>query len=96
LSEIFLENGAIALVSYSAIMNGIEAFDYSSLHVYVDWRAGNLTGDPQLMDIASGDYRLSPSSPCIDAGNPAPEFNDHNGTRNDMGTYGGPQPLEWE
>ncbi|MFC1548098.1 right-handed parallel beta-helix repeat-containing protein [Candidatus Neomarinimicrobiota bacterium] len=96
LSEFFLENSAIALVSYSAIMNGIEAFDYSSLHVYVDWREGNLTGNPQFVDIASGDYRLSPSSPCVDAGNPALEFNDHDGTRNDMGTYGGPQPLEWD
>ena len=29
-------------------------------------------------------------SPCIDAGHPAAEYNDTNGTRNDMGAYGGP------
>jgi predicted outer membrane repeat protein len=29
-------------------------------------------------------------SPCKDAGNPDPAFNDHNGSRNDQGAYGGP------
>lgn len=29
-------------------------------------------------------------SPCKDSGNPAIEFNDYDGTRNDMGAYGGP------
>ena len=36
------------------------------------------------------DYHLLPSSPCIDTGNPDPVYNDHDGTRNDMGIYGGP------
>ena len=30
------------------------------------------------------------SSPCRDAGNPEPAFNDYNGSRNDQGAYGGP------
>lgn len=30
------------------------------------------------------------TSPCKDAGNPDPIFNDFNGTRNDQGAYGGP------
>jgi hypothetical protein len=29
-------------------------------------------------------------SPCKDAGNPDPIFNDYNGSRNDQGAYGGP------
>jgi hypothetical protein len=33
---------------------------------------------------------LEDSSRCIDAGHPAAEYNDTNGTRNDMGAYGGP------
>lgn len=32
---------------------------------------GNFDADPQFVDPVSGDYRLLPSSPCIDAGDPA-------------------------
>jgi len=34
----------------------------------VDWAAGNLENDPLFVDPLNGDYRLSPGSPCIDAG----------------------------
>ncbi|MBI4470273.1 MAG: right-handed parallel beta-helix repeat-containing protein [Acidobacteria bacterium] len=34
-------------------------------------RNGNLTGDPQFVDPASGNYRLEPKSPGIDAGDNA-------------------------
>ena len=33
--------------------------------------AGNISADPLFIDAAGGDYRLSPGSPCIDAGNNA-------------------------
>jgi predicted outer membrane repeat protein len=39
---------------------------------------------------SSQDLRLNFSSICRDAGNPAAEFNDRDGTRNDQGAYGGP------
>ncbi len=38
-------------------------------------------------------YSLSRYSPCINKGNPAKEFNDANGSRNDIGLYGGPEYL---
>jgi len=40
--------------------------------------------------VSSTDFHLSEDSPCIDNGNPAPEYNDFNGSRNDQGAYGGP------
>jgi hypothetical protein len=40
--------------------------------------------------VSSTDFHLSEDSPCIDAGNPEPEYNDFNGSRNDQGAYGGP------
>jgi len=39
--------------------------------------------------LSSTDFHLLENSPCKDAGNPAPEFNDWDGSRNDQGAYGG-------
>ncbi|MFH1462936.1 MAG: MopE-related protein [Pseudomonadota bacterium] len=51
----------------------------------------NLQQNPRFVGSASGDFTLDPSfSPCINAGNPLPGYNDADGTRNDMGAFGGP------
>ena len=52
---------------------------------------GNLSADPLFVNPEEGDFRLSPESPCINAGHPAAIYNDSDGTRNDMGAYGGPE-----
>jgi uncharacterized protein YkwD len=54
---------------------------------------GDISGDPHFEDGNLADYRLQLGSPCIDAGNPASEYNDRNGSRNDMGAYGGPYAI---
>ena len=46
---------------------------------------GELHSDPLLVDPGAGDFSLAVGSPCIDAGNPDPQFTDPDGTRNDMG-----------
>jgi len=51
---------------------------------------GDISQDPLFVDDPGGDWRLDTGSPCIDAGNPLPEYNDPDGTRNDMGAFGGP------
>jgi hypothetical protein len=48
---------------------------------------GNLASDPMLMNPAAGNVHLQTGSPCIDAGDPA--MQDANGTRADMGYFGG-------
>lgn len=47
-------------------------------------------GSMDPLFYSTNDFRLSYYSPCKDAGNPDPAFNDVNGTRNDQGAYGGP------
>jgi hypothetical protein len=42
---------------------------YSNLGTgYTSFGVGNLLSDPMFVDAENGDYRLLPSSPCIDAG----------------------------
>jgi hypothetical protein len=54
---------------------------------------GDISADP-LFDASSGlGYALSLGSPCINAGDPAVIYNDRDGSRNDMGAYGGPSGL---
>ena len=48
---------------------------------------GNLASDPLFVNAANGDFHLLPASPAIDAGNPAPVFNDPDGSRADIGAY---------
>lgn len=44
--------------------------------------------DPNF--ISETDLHLEEISPCINAGNPDPIYNDTNGSRNDQGACGGP------
>ena len=51
---------------------------------------GAISVNPLFVDSAGNDYHLQAGSPCIDTGNPLAQYNDLDGTRNDMGAYGGP------
>jgi hypothetical protein len=51
---------------------------------------GNVSVDPMFVDPVAGDFHLRPGSPLIDAGDPA--MTDANGSRADMGAYGGTGP----
>jgi hypothetical protein len=54
--------------------------------------ATNLELEPRFVDSRNGDYHLEAGfSPCIDAGDPLSGYDDPDGTRNDMGAYGGPE-----
>jgi hypothetical protein len=57
---------------------------------------GDIHTDPLFVSTIDGgvgattDFHLAPSSPCRNTGNPDPSFNNPDGTRNDIGPYGGP------
>ena len=82
---------ATANISYSDIglIEGTHTLD----HV--------INEDPLFVDPANGVFLLMEGSPCIDSGDPSPEFNDgqcppaKGMERNDMGAYGGPKNYDW-
>jgi Tol biopolymer transport system component len=54
---------------------------------------GNISAGPGFLNSNAGDFRLRSDSPAKNAGDPNPEYNDLDGSRNDMGAYGGPHAM---
>lgn len=79
--------GGTLEISYSDIIGGQSIINVS-YNSTLNWLEGNIDLDPLF--IGYDDYHLQSGSPCIDAGHPDPQYNDPDGTRNDMGAYGGP------
>ena len=50
---------------------------------------GNLADDPMLLDEGAGDYHLAAGSPLADAGVNEAGYEDIDGSRNDIGPFGG-------
>lgn len=50
---------------------------------------GTIYHNPLFIDQDVGDFRIQSTSLCINAGNPSQTYLDPDGTRNDMGAYGG-------
>jgi hypothetical protein len=73
-------------VSYSNIQGSGGSASWSSA-IGTDG-GGNIDSDPLFRSEL--DVHLLAASPCVNAGNPAAALNDVDGTRNDMGAYGGP------
>jgi len=49
---------------------------------------GRINADPKFVNPEGGDFHLQPDSPAIDSGDP--DIKDPDGSRSDMGVYGGP------
>lgn len=62
----------------------------SSYYVSISESDGNIFVDPKFIDAGTGNYMLQSMSPCINAGRQGLAFLDPDGTRNNMGVYGGP------
>jgi len=77
---------ALITIEYSDIEGG-EAGIVAGYPQQISWLSGNIEDNPLFVDNNNSDYCLLPSSPCIDAGNPDPQYNDPDDTRNDMGSH---------
>jgi len=86
--DVSIENSIFNAV-YSGIdihSNPLPTVKYSYAGTY--WCIQDITNISG--ELLLGEYfHLLPGSVCIDAGNPDPLFNDPDGTRNDMGAFGG-------
>ena len=85
MNNIFANGGSIYEVPPQSSYN-----TYFNSGFYSGGGEGDITSDPKFVDADNGDYRLQVGSPAMDAGNPDPVHNDSDGSRNDMGAFGGP------
>ncbi len=76
-------------VSYSDIEGGRSGIKDNN-HGTVNWLNGNINSNPLFQNPETGNFRLQLGSPCINKGDSAAIYNDYDGSRNDMGAYGGP------
>ena len=76
-------------ITYSNVRHGSAGIGNYS-HGLVVWLDGNMDKNPLFVDTERGDLHLQPTSPCADAGDPVRKYNDPDGSKNDMGAYGGP------
>lgn len=74
ISSIELRVAGHISIEYSNVEGG-ESSIVATSGTYT-WGQGNIDADPQFVSSASGDYRLSNISPCIDAGNNAAVLSD--------------------
>lgn len=91
-NTIFWQNGDDLVSDFTAMV----ALTYSDLaYPPSTGRDGNIFIDPLFVDLEGGIYQLEANSPCINAGDPAPSYSDQDGSRNDMGAFGGPGGADW-
>jgi|GEM_PF-2410837 len=93
------EVGTTLAITYSDVYGAATA-NYGVGFTDVTGIDGNISEDPMFVawtdddSSADDDFSLDAASPCIDAGDSAPSYNDADGSANDMGAYGGPEG-EW-
>lgn len=73
------------IISHNNIYNNHDG-EYRNMPDYTD-KFGNISVDP--MFVSENNYHLKQDSPCINTGDP--EITDNDGSRSDMGLYGGPR-----
>ncbi len=87
---IFAQNSANTIYPGAANLTGFD-ITYNILDTtWSEFNSTNISQSPVFVNPDNGDYHLAGGSPGIVEGDPDPAYNDPNGSRNDMGAYGGP------
>ncbi len=90
------DSGSSLTLTYSDIYSST-GYGYGSAFSDLTGTDGNIDDDPVFAawsddeDYSNDDLALDSSSPAVDAGSTVTAYDDVDGTRNDMGAYGGPQ-----
>lgn len=83
-TQFVMDVGDFVLIDYNDAWNN-KYGNYSGTHFSVG--PHSLTVDPQFLGPLPVIYDLMATSPCIDAGNPDPEYNDPDASRSDIGAH---------
>jgi nitrous oxidase accessory protein NosD len=82
---LYLPYGGTESISYNDIAGNLTA-NYFGCSV----GTGDISSNPLFIDYTNGNFALQSSSPCKNAGRIGSADADPDGTRNDMGAFGGP------
>ncbi|MBK7091322.1 MAG: hypothetical protein IPH59_06315 [bacterium] len=74
-------HGSFGTLSYNNVWNNHPDYQYGAAPT------NSISGDPHFVNRPEYDYRLLASSPCVDAGDPAFQYQDPDGSRNDIGVF---------
>jgi hypothetical protein len=83
INNCFFNNSSDGSTGTDPILDDPEFVDFSSNDTYTD----------ESYDNDGFDYHLQATSPCIDAGYTLVDYNDQDGSRNDLGIYGWSWPM---
>jgi hypothetical protein len=83
-----IASGTVPVVKYNDFDGNFA--DFSGMASVIGTN-GNLAAAPMFVAPADGDFSLQIGSPLVDTGDPA--LLDTNGTRSDIGRFGGPRAF---
>ncbi len=85
-----IQTSGYSIIDYNDLWNN--QLDYSNCSA----GSNDISENPLFINENLGNFKLLLNSPCIDSGDPDIKYNDVDGTRNDIGAYGGPDSdLNW-
>jgi hypothetical protein len=99
-SNILANNGTYGISGARANYTPVITYNNTYDNASADYEAlssdvGDIDEDPEFVNPGKDDYHLQETSPCIDTGLTGAANVDPDGSRNDMGMYGGPLASLW-